>query len=73
MSLNCGCDVGKFDDGVLFNCSDCSFKCKSCVNNKNNCQICRGDRINAPSCVCPDGYYDDGISENCLKCDITCS
>ncbi|KAL4438882.1 hypothetical protein ABPG74_016602 [Tetrahymena malaccensis] len=48
----------------------CSYQCKTCSFSSQNCDTCKGNRINPPSCICQEGFYEDPSTNqgDCLQC-----
>ena len=46
----------------------CHPTCLTCdTNDRSQCLICAGIRINPPDCICPNGYFDDLVTPECIS------
>ena len=49
----------------------CNTRCNECISSIDDCDLCAGNRVNAPSCDCPSGTLENNQA-NCPACTTYC-
>ncbi|KAL4472466.1 hypothetical protein ABPG74_018415, partial [Tetrahymena malaccensis] len=70
---NCQCDDGQFLNNQDLVCQNCSPRCKTCVNQYDNCLSCYQIDQYPPNCDCNLSNYFVNKNNQCQACSYMCN